>query len=225
MRKSYLALALLCLTTSPASAATVFDASNDFLGGFIGPNNGDLDVTSFSVDYNSGTDTFLLGAVFADTIKKALPGFYIIGVNTGTGTIDPFDDIGQGNVTFNQAIRINKDGTGNIGATQLADGSVTIIGNILTASVPAALLVSTGAVPGNYGFNIWPRVALGNNNQISDFAPENALLRVGVPEIGTWSMMVLGVGAIGMVLRRRKRAAPRKPRRPLLLGHYNQRGW
>jgi hypothetical protein len=226
MQKSYIALAALCLTTSPVSAATVFDAPNDFLGSYAGPTNGDLDVTSFSVDYNSGSDTFLLGAAFAGAINAALPGFYIIGVNTGTGTIAPFAGIGQPNVTFNQAIRVNKDGTGAIGATPLAAGAVTIVGNLFTASVPASLLISTGAVPQNYGFNIWPRIGLGQNDQISDFAPDNALLRVGVPEIGTWSMMVLGIGAIGVVIRRRRATKKvRQPRKTGLLGHYNQRGW
>jgi hypothetical protein len=95
--------------------------------------------------------------------------------------------------------------------------------------VPASLLISTGAVPQNYGFNLWPRIDLGQNDQISDFAPDNALLRVGVPETRDRDLELLGVGAIGLVMRHRRQRAGERPaaqsRKPKLLGTYNHRGW
>ncbi|QDZ08976.1 PEP-CTERM sorting domain-containing protein [Sphingomonas panacisoli] len=67
---------------------------------------------------------------------------------------------------------------------------------------------STGYAPENYGFNLWPRIGTGNNNQITDFSPENATLAVitPVPEPATWSLMILGFGAVGGVMRHRRRS-------------------
>ncbi|HVF92999.1 MAG TPA: PEPxxWA-CTERM sorting domain-containing protein [Sphingomonas sp.] len=197
-------LSTLALATTPAHGATVSDAVGDFVPGFIGPNSPDLDVTSFSVGYNSATSTFILGASFAGAIDPSVPGFYVIGVNTGTGTLAPFASLGQPNVIFNQAIVVRKDGTGNIGATALAPGTITISGNTLSALIPLSLLPSTGFVAERYGFNLWPRVATGNNNQISDFAPDNATLAV-VPEPASWLLMLSGFAVVAGALRYRRR--------------------
>lgn len=209
MRKilSVLTLAPLALAASPAVAqtASVTDAVGDFLPTYAGPHAADLDVTSFSVNYDSVAQLFTLGATFAGAIHAETGGTYIIGVNTGTGLIHPFAALGQPNVLFNQAIAVRQDGTGNIGATVLNPSWIVIAGNILTVNVPLSLLPSTGFVPGQYGFNLWPRLGTGNNNQISDFAPENATLAAGVPEPASWGLMILGFGACGAMLRRRQR--------------------
>ena len=84
-------------------------------------------------------------------------------------------------------------------------------GNQFIVTVPVSLLPSTGATPANYGFNIWPREAavVTGNGQITDFAPNNALLSVNgliaVPEPASWLMMLLGFGLIGGVIRFRRR--------------------
>jgi PEP-CTERM motif len=212
MKRPLLMLLVLPLIASApaAHAATVSDPTGDFVPGFIGPKNPDLDVTSFSVAFNSATSLFSIGATLAGDINPATAGFYIIGVNTGTGVIAPFASVGQPNVIFNQALRINKDGTGTLGANTLDPSTITIAGNIFTVRVPLALLPSTGFAPGNYGFNLWPRVGLGNNNQISDFAPENATLAANgaVPEPTTWAMMLIGFGAVGLSMRGKRRAIP-----------------
>ncbi|WP_309611071.1 PEPxxWA-CTERM sorting domain-containing protein [Sphingomonas sp.] len=210
MKRSLLALLVVPLIalTPAAQATTVTDPAGDFIPGFIGPANPDLDVTNFSVGYNSATSIFSLGATLAGDINPATAGFYVIGVNTGTGVIAPFASVGAPNVIFNQAIVIRKDGTGSIGATALDPSTIAITGNIFTVRVPLALLPTTGFAPGNYGFNLWPRVALGNNNQISDFAPNNATISANgaVPEPATWGMMLVGFGVAGMSLRRNRRA-------------------
>lgn len=200
------AFAALALAATPAGAATVIDATGDFLPSFVGPNNPDLDVTSFSVSFNEASSTFLLSASLAGAVNPSTPGFYVIGANTGTGVLAPFASIGQPNVRFNQAIVLRKDGTGNIGTTVLAPSSIFISGNTISTLVPLSLLPSTGFAPQNFGFNIWPRVGTGNNNQISDFAPENSTLSAvaAVPEPATWSMMLLGFGAVGYSMRRRR---------------------
>lgn len=200
MRKFSLALALLPFAfSSPAAATVVSDPVGDILPTFAGTSSPDLDVTSFSVDFTGSA--FFLQAVFAGNINPATGALYAIGVDTGTGPIAPFGDIGQPNVTFNQVIVVNgATGAGSVGANPL---TVNIAGNMFSLSVPLSLLPSTGAQPGDYGFNIWPRVGLGNNNQISDFAPNNALLTT-VPEPATWLTMLLGFGLAGTALRYRR---------------------
>jgi hypothetical protein len=200
MRKTLLASAACAILMSlPASAATVIDAAGDFLPSYTGPLLADLDVTSFSVLYDPEAMNFLLGAEFAGPITPGTPGLYVIGVNTGTGVIDPFDSIGQGNVIFNQAIVIQKTGATNL-------GTATISGNSLSAIVPLSALPSTGFSPLNYGFNIWPRTAPppSANDVISDFSPENATVSA-IPEPSTLAMLVLGFGLIGGALRFAKR--------------------
>lgn len=204
------AMATAAVTSTPAHAATVFDAVGDFLPTFIGPNSPDLDVTSFSVSFNNATSTFILGASFAGAIDPTTAGIYVIGANTGTGTIAPFASLGQANVIFNQAITIRKDGTGSIGATTLAPGTITISGNTLSVLIPLSLLPSTGFTAERYGFNLWPRIGTGNNNQISDFSPENATLAAVVPEPSSWLLMLAGFALVGTAMRyRRQRTAIR----------------
>jgi len=206
MRTAKLVLALFpFITASPAVAITIPDPVGDFLPSFVGTHSPDLDVTSFSVTFD-GTN-FLIGATLAGPVLPATNGLYVVGVNTGTGVNAPFGNIGEPNVTFNQVLLVNgATGVGTVGATPV---TLWIFGNAFSAIVPLALLPSTGAAPTGYGFNLWPRVGLGNNNQISDFAPENRLLSVNgllapVPEPATWLSMLLGFAMIGGAMRFRR---------------------
>ena len=206
MRTAKLVLALFpFITASPAVAITIPDPVGDFLPSFVGTHSPDLDVTSFSVTFD-GTN-FLIGATLAGPVLPATNGLYVVGVNTGTGVNAPFGNIGEPNVTFNQVLLVNgATGIGTVGATPV---TLSIFGNAFSAIVPLALLPSTGAAPTGYGFNLWPRVGLGNNNQISDFAPENRLLSVNgllapVPEPATWLSMLLGFAMIGGAMRFRR---------------------
>jgi PEP-CTERM motif len=186
-----------------AHAVTVSDASGDFLATYTGSPDADLDVTSFSVVYDATTQFFTLGAVFAGAIDPAKAGRYIIGVDTGRGALKPFAAIGQPNVTFDQAITVQKNGTGTVGATALAANAITIVGDRFTAVIPLSLLPSTGYNPLAYGWNLWPRGAPAGLAGISDFAPENRVLQIAAPEPGTWMMMLGGFGIAGVALRRR----------------------
>jgi len=197
------ALAGLMLTCAPASANTVSDATGDFLPTFIGPNQADLDVTSFSVKYEFSLSAFRLSAVLAGDIDPTTGGIYVIGANTGTGVIAPFAALGQANVIFNNAIIIRKDGTGNVGANAINPANITISGNMFEALVPLAFLPTTGFKPYQYAFNLWPRLGTGNNNQISDFAPENANI-AAVPEPASWAMLIAGFGMLGAMMRQRR---------------------
>jgi hypothetical protein len=211
-RKHLLIGAIVIGLASAAQATTVSDPTGDYLASYTGPHQADLDVTSFSVMFNASTDSFLLQGTMAGLIDATLPGFYAIGINTGTGT-GPFGSIGAPDVLFNQVIAVQKNGTATIGATALAPGSVTIGGNALSLVIPLSLLPSTGFDPARYGFNIWPRSGTtGGLAVISDFAPDNATVSAAagaVPEPASWMMMLGGFGVIGGALRQRRSAAVR----------------
>ena len=188
-----------------AQASGIADPTGDFLASYTGAHQADLDVTSLSVSFNSGTNSFLVESTMAGTIDSALPGFYVIGVNTGTGTIAPFGSIGAGNVRFNQAVIVQKSGAATVGATPL---TATISGDMLSLVLPLSLLPSTGFEPGHYSFNIWPRSGtVGGLATISDFAPDNSDLSAA-PEPASWAMMLGGFGVIGGAMRRRRVARP-----------------
>lgn len=201
------AILLPFVVSTPVIASTVSDPVGDFIPSFTGTASPDLDLTSFSVTLDSSSTMVSLGAVLAGDIDPSLAGFYVIGVNTGSGTIHPFAAIGEPNVTFNQVIVVQKNGTATLGANAL---TTLLSGNQFIVSVPVSLLPSTGATAANYGFNIWPRFGstVTGNAQISDFAPDNRLLSANgllpVPEPATWLMMLLGFGLLGGVMRFRR---------------------
>lgn len=205
-----LAILSCALASTPTIAASLADPAGDFnLPFYTGPADADLDVTNFGVLYNPGLLQFTLTATFAGAIDSTKPGFYVIGANTGTGTIAPFGAIGAPNVRFNQAVTIQKTGVATIGGVALTGGPAIISGNSLTALVSLAELPSTGFLPQYYGFNIWPRAAgITGGAAVSDFAPDNALL-AAVPEPATWATMLVGFGAVGMAVRRGRRGGTR----------------
>jgi hypothetical protein len=192
----------LALVATPAAAVTISDPVGDFLPSFAGTTSPDLDVTNFSVVFD-GTN-FLLGATLAGDIVPSNNALYVIGINTGTGINHPFANIGEPNVAFNQVILLNgATGIATLGSTTL-ESSIT--GNAFSILLPGNLPISTGNSPAQYSFALWPRVGLGNNNQISDFAPQNAMLTAGaVPEPASWAMMLVGFAGVGAALRRSRR--------------------
>jgi len=197
--------ASLALGAGGAHASTISDPVGDFLPSFVAafPTQltPDLDVVGLTVDVNDATSAFDITGTLAgplDTVHGQ--NLYVVGVDTGAGAIRPFADIGEPNVIFDAAIVIRENGTGFLGAHTL---SPSIVGDSFSLSVPFAFLTSSGfASPHDYLFNLWPRVALGNNNQISDFAPQNALL--AVPEPSVWALAILGLGLAGAAVRGRR---------------------
>ena len=201
MRNALLAAgAVLALAAAaPAHATAIVDPTGDFLPSFIGPNDADLDVTAFSVTFDDVAMAFNFNATLAGDIDPSRAGLYVIGANTGTGTIRPFAGIGAPNVIFNHAIVVQKTGVAGVSGNPL---TAVIDGNSFSVVVPLAFLPSTGFAPERYGFNLWPRVGFGANNQISDFAPDNGNIAT-IPEPSTWAFLILGFGAVGAALRRR----------------------
>ena len=205
MAKQFLILAAMAAAAAtPAWATTVVDPVGDFLPSYAGPQLPDLDVTSFSVDFDAGSNLFTVGWTLAGAVTPGTPGFYVLGVNTGAGATAPFADVGAPDVVFDQVVVLQKDGTGLVAGGPVLDSSaIRISGNMVSLSLPLSLFPSTGATPGLYGWNLWPRGTGVGNAQITDFAPNNAML-AAVPEPGTWLTMLLGFAGVGMAMRRRR---------------------
>lgn len=65
MRKFLLAVGAALSLAGGAEAASVTDATGDFLPDFVGPNDADLDVTFFSVSFDAVEEAFRLRATMA----------------------------------------------------------------------------------------------------------------------------------------------------------------
>lgn len=202
MRRVLLAGAAFMALAVAAPAHAVTDPVGDFLPTYVGPQDADLDVTEFLVTFNATESVFNIRATMAGDIDPSNPGLYAIGVNTGTGVIQPFANIGNPNVIFNQVVVVTKTGASFLGANLL---TANVFDNVFTISVPLALLPSTGFAPTEYGWNIWPRLAPppSGNDVISDFAPNNATMTATVPEPAAWALMIGGFAFVGGLLRRR----------------------
>jgi hypothetical protein len=206
MRRVLLAGAAVLALAAAAPALAASDPTGDYLPTFVGDHDLDLDVTSFSVVFDDPADVFHLHATFAGDIDPAKAGLYVVGVNTGgAASPGPFASISNPNVIFNRVIVIQKTGA----ATLINGGPLTanVFDNAFTLDVPLALFGATTFQPLEFGWNLWPRNGLGNNNQISDFAPDNATMTASIPEPAAWALMIGGFAVAGGTLRRRNRRA------------------
>ena len=206
MRLMLLTAVTAAFAAGAAHAITVTDKPKDFLNSFVGTQSDELDITSFTVNFDQANAAFDFGATFVGAINTSQTNFYIIGVDTGAGALRPFGAIGEGNVVFDQAIAIRSSGVTTLGVNTL---SANISGNTLSLVVPTALLPSTGFAPQDFAFSFWSRNGLGNNNQNADFAPDNAT--VTVPEPAAWALMICGAGMAGAALRSGRRRASLRP--------------
>jgi hypothetical protein len=194
--------------TAHAATKTFHDATGDFLASFAGDiNDSSLDIKDFTVDFSDPFATFLLDVTLAGPLVNGDAGFYVLGIDTGAGANHPFGTIGEGNVLFDQVVVIQKDGSAKLGAVSL---TATPEANGFRLAIPVSLLPSTGRAAVDFGFNLWSRDTSKGLGSIADFAPDNALLSLGVPEPTGWALMISGFGLAGATLRgRRKSAAAR----------------
>lgn len=217
--------ALISLGSAPALAASaVVDAYHDFLPSYTaGPANGDLDVIAAAAFYNGANQAFTFSTILADKVGLTPGALYVWGIDRGRGTerfLAGSPAIGAG-VFFDSVLIIRPNGTGlyndfiNGVVTNLSPTNVKISSHTVTVEdLPLGLFApgTTGfrSDPSQYTWNLWPRVGLGSNNQISDFAPDAANLGfqvTAVPEPETYAMLLAGLGLVGFQAARARRHA------------------
>ncbi len=143
-------------------------------------------------------------------IDTPASAFYVWCVDRGTGTAR-FGALAPG-VLFDSVVIFRLHGTATVnrfnGSNNLPAGTATFAGNTIQGSISGALLASTGFDKTAYTWNLWPRDgSQSGNSAISDFAPDNSNVAVTVvPEPSTVALLVLGLGAVGSVTRRRRTA-------------------
>ncbi len=215
-----LGLAALVSASPVFADSAIIDAYNDFLPTYTaGPANGDLDVIAAASFYNASEQTFSFSTILADKVGLTAGALYVWGIDRGLGTqrfLAGSPSIGAG-VFFDSVLVVRPDGTGSyndfINGTNTALNPANIKISSLTVTLEdlsLALFSPTTAgftSPDQYTWNLWPRVGLGNNSQISDFAPNGANLSfqvTAVPEPSTWAMLASGLLLTGLRLRKRE---------------------
>jgi hypothetical protein len=176
----------------------------------------DLDVKSATVSYDA--NNIYLSATMFGTIGSTDTGFYVWGVNTGTGT-DFFQqqadhpDVGKG-INFDTFIVLNTDLTGSVhyfsGEPNEGIEKITIDGNTIRAVISREVLEDAATIDiSKFGFNLWSRTTgFAHNSDIPDFAPDdhNFNASASVPEPATWALLIAGFGFVGSTLRSRRRS-------------------
>lgn len=217
-RLGLIALAAFSIGSAHAATGAIADGYGDFLPTFTSaPMNGDLDVVTAASFYDAATQEFTFTATMAGKVGLTPGALYVWGLDRGMGTqrfLSGTPSIGAG-VYFDSVLILRPNGTGvfndfiNSTSTNLAAGSVKVSSHTITGEdLPLSLFPSTGYQPGNYTWNLWPRVGAGMNSQISDFAPNAAnapFLVASVPEPETWAMLGVGLTMLGMRLKGRQR--------------------
>jgi hypothetical protein len=201
-RKPVLTFAACCLFMSPLTAALITDPPGDFLAGYTGPTNGDLDVLQAEVFFDGSS--YLFTSTSNASIGTTPGGVFVWGINRGAG-FATFPVIAPG-VTFDAVVIIVPGGNSfamtldTSLTTPIPAADVNISGAFLAARVPLSALPSLGAAPDAYTVNLWPRSQLLLIDEvISDFAPDNsnaAVTSTVIPEPLT--MATLG-GALALL--------------------------
>lgn len=200
-----LALATIVCSTAPAVAAPL-GSSSGFLPSYLGPHNGDFDIASGEAFLANHTFTF--DATFNAPIGTTSGVFYVWGIDRGLNL--PLFGTNRPGVLFDSVVisapSLNENFVDDLITSQitpLTAAEVNVNGNSLELIVPASLLPSEGFRAGDYLVNLWTRDALDPTDftQIAEFAPSDSDVGVTVPESATWAMLLVGMGALGFMMR------------------------
>lgn len=205
------------LALGGAVQAAAVDPAGDFLPTYSGPHGADLDVLSVSAVYHPHTHSWELDATLAGPVGTTPGGFYVWGVNRGSGSAGFAASLGLTGVLFDTVAVIRPNGASTIAGNALPAGSVTFSGNTLSIDFDEALLPTLNLfAPAQYTWNLWPRTnvnapagppPVGNSAQIADFAPDNSnFATLVVPEPASALLLALGFGALATATIRRRRA-------------------
>ena len=233
MKPILLAAAALSLGSEAAHAATVTDPAKDILATFhsgAGPfHPGNVDITSFGVNFDAATQDFSITSGFGGDVDSDNATIFVIGVNTGSATNHPFGpsdtaplvdpdpqdlnravDLGGNAISFNRTFIVHQDGSVSTSGTgpSLANARADINGDTFRVAIPLSDFpaAAKGFLPQDFSFNLWTRNGLGDNHQVADFALADRMLTVGgaVPEPASWALMIGGLGLTGAALRRQR---------------------
>lgn len=206
------------LTSATVASAAVSDPTADFLLTYTGPTNGDVDIVSADVLFNGSS--FALSESVNGVVGTTPNSLFIWAVNRGAGIARPPiapPSIGA-SLLFDAVVVMFPDGTLRVvsfpaaGAPSVTTivGGTSVSATSLSAIVPLSLLPSTGFLAQNYTFELWSRtrvnpLADGTTAEIADLAPGSGPIVAAVPEPGSWALMLLGFGFVGVAMRRRPR--------------------
>ena len=187
-----------------ANAFAVTDPRGDFLPSFTGQHIGALDIVSADVAFDAVDDTFLLHATTAGPIAGANGAAYVFGFNLGGATKTPFVAIGEPGVAFTSTVTLQSNGTGAAGTTPVA---MRISGDDIFATVPAALLPTSGVSDADAAWSLWSIDAnVAGLARNADFAPDGEIRVSAVPEPAPVALMGAGLGFLLLAARRRAAA-------------------
>lgn len=209
--------AFLAAAASSTARAGVVDPAGDILATYVNQASapGDLDVVFAHFLYDRDADTFTFTSTQAAAIGSTPGSLYVWGVDRGTGTarfVAGTPSVGAG-VLFDSVVVLRPDTSVtvsdiiNLKTTNLGLGVARIDGNTISATISASLLPELGLFARTaYTTNLWPRVGAGNNNQITDFAPDasNFVVTV-VPEPSTVALSACAAIVLPVALARRRR--------------------
>ncbi|HEY3414681.1 MAG TPA: hypothetical protein VGM51_16700 [Armatimonadota bacterium] len=205
-----------CLA-APPSGAQVIDPQGDWYSPNVATHRPDLDVRTADGIYADGAG-WRVTATMDGPIDPTQQAAYVWGFGRGsTAAVAPFP--GEPNVKFDSVLSYNThDGTASV---RLFDTSVVNVltpdlfgfsGSTVTAIIPSAFLPT---VPGGFDddeftWNLWPRIPGGPATNISDFAPDNAMVKFitvpagAIPEPGTMALLASAVplALLGSIRRR-----------------------
>ena len=194
----------LLVASGLAAAANVFavtDPRGDFLPSFTGQRVAALDIVSADVAFDPAADVFDLHATTAGPIAGTKGAAYVFGFNLGGTTKTPFVAIGEPGVSFTSAVTLQSNGTGAVGATAVA---TRISGDDIFATVPAALLPTSGVADADVTWSLWSvDTGVAGLARNAAFAPDGQIRVSAVPEPAPVALMGAGLGFLVLAVRRR----------------------